>query len=273
MRLLPVLRIRGGQFWIPQVTHSVGMRPGDGPSRAMPHGHLSAADENEKYGRFGPPLQPQSTLTTWKSGLFSPGRHDQTTCAFSRMFETRNDLVFDSFRVAEISTRSPDLALVVLVVRVELARLHDDLAVERMLDPPLDQHRHRLVHLVADHAADERLDQRLAAAPLPCSPSSPVARSCLPLVALAPAAACAFWWISVRTRAIPRRTVFSFELSVSCWVAACMRRPNCSFSSASSSVCSSAGRLARERLLRFRSSSCRFPIPVSRRSGGARTSS
>src|SRR5213083_2816948 len=34
---------------------------------------------------------------------------DQTGCAFSRMFETRQALVFDSLRVAEISTRSPSL--------------------------------------------------------------------------------------------------------------------------------------------------------------------
>src|SRR5690242_9940200 len=37
-----------------------------------------------------------------------------------------------------------------------------------------------------------------------------------------------------------RRTSFSLDEFCSCWVAFCMRRPNCSFSSASSSVCRSA---------------------------------
>src|SRR5207248_7991148 len=41
-------------------------------------------------------------------------------------------------------------------------RLGHDLAVERMLDAPLDQHGDRLVHLVARHTADFGRDQRLA---------------------------------------------------------------------------------------------------------------
>ena len=53
-----------------------------------------------------------------------------------------------------------------------------------------------------------------------------------------------FWWMSVRARAMLRRTCFSFSVFVSCWVARCIRRPNCSFSSAASSVLSSSGDLA-----------------------------
>src|SRR3546814_7689518 len=45
---------------------------------------------------------------------------------------------------------------VVGVVGVELARAADVLAVQRVLDLALDEHRHRLVHLVADHADFDR---------------------------------------------------------------------------------------------------------------------
>src|SRR5215475_10485215 len=44
-----------------------------------------------------------------------------------------------------------DAALVLLVVRLELARSPHDLAVERVLDPILDGHDDGLVHLVAHH--------------------------------------------------------------------------------------------------------------------------
>src|SRR4051795_601507 len=44
-----------------------------------------------------------------------------------------------------------DAALVLLVVRLELARAPHDLAVERVLDPVLDKDNHGLVHLVAHH--------------------------------------------------------------------------------------------------------------------------
>src|SRR6266496_1931942 len=46
-----------------------------------------------------------------------------------------------------------DAARVLLVVRLQLAGVPQDLAVERMLDPVLDGHHHRLVHLVADDQA------------------------------------------------------------------------------------------------------------------------
>src|SRR5688572_16351903 len=83
------------------------------------------------------------------------------------------------------------LDLVRLVVRVVLRRARDDLAVDRMLDAALDEHRDRLVHLVADHATDERRDQRLA-----CR------RRLRILLYLVDHASPAFWCISVRTRAI-----------------------------------------------------------------------
>src|SRR5437763_4470233 len=43
---------------------------------------------------------------------------------------------------------------------------------------------------------------------------------------------------------MPRRTCFSFDVFWSCCVATCIRKPNCSFSSASSSVLSAAGDLS-----------------------------
>src|SRR5207344_3475030 len=46
-----------------------------------------------------------------------------------------------------------DSALVLLVVRLELARPPQDLAVERVFDPILDDHDNGLVHLVAHHKA------------------------------------------------------------------------------------------------------------------------
>src|SRR5205823_10251383 len=51
------------------------------------------------------------------------------------------------------------LVLVLLVVRVVLARARHHFAVQRMLDPALDQDRHRLVHFVADDATDLPLDE------------------------------------------------------------------------------------------------------------------
>src|SRR5699024_4098676 len=44
-----------------------------------------------------------------------------------------------------------------LVVRLDLARAPDDLAVERVLDPVLDLDHDGLLHLVADHVAAARL--------------------------------------------------------------------------------------------------------------------
>src|SRR3546814_18749340 len=48
------------------------------------------------------------------------------------------------------------VAAVVGVVGVALARAADVLAVQRVLDLALDEHRHRLVHLVADYSAFDR---------------------------------------------------------------------------------------------------------------------
>src|SRR5512132_34491 len=166
------------------------------------------------------------------------------------------------------------LAFVALVVRVILVRLDDDLAVDRMLRAPLDEHGHRLVHLVADDASGDRLDQRLARRNgvlryvlVRCLRVHPIA-PCLSLPGTTFAAA-AFCASSVLTRAMPRRTSFSFDVLVSCCVARCMRRPNCSFNSASSSVCSSAALLPASAVF----VSVRFiAFSVNRRRGGARTS-
>src|SRR5205085_11809683 len=51
------------------------------------------------------------------------------------------------------------LVLVVLVVRVVLLRARDDLAIERVLHPSLDEHGDRLVHLVADYPTNLGLDE------------------------------------------------------------------------------------------------------------------
>ena len=45
--------------------------------------------------------------------------------------------------------------MLAFVVGVVLARLGDDLAVQRVLDTALDQHGHGLGALVADHLADQ----------------------------------------------------------------------------------------------------------------------
>src|SRR5271165_2690359 len=133
------------------------------------------------------------------------------------------------------------LVFVVLVVRVVLPRAGHDLAVERVLDPVLDQNRHGLVHLVADDAPDLGLDEAaLAGSRGRCH------RRLEWFVHACPA----FWLSSVFTRAMSRRTRTTLALFVSCCVAFCMRRPNCSLSNACSSVRSSSGDLSRRSLLR-----------------------
>src|SRR5712691_211235 len=94
-----------------------------------------------------------------------------------------------------------------------------------MGDAALDQYRHGLVHLVADDSTGQR----------------PVG---FPLAHFT--SAFSFW--RVRTRAMSRRTLFSWLLLVSCCVAFCMRRPNCARSSSSSSLESCARSLARSSL-------------------------
>src|SRR5690606_14685030 len=97
-----------------------------------------------------------------------------------------------------------DLVLVLFVVSVIFVRTHDDLAVKRVLDTTLDQHGHRFVHLVADHTTGQRTLQL------------GFAHFYFP----------AFSRSTVRTRAMSRRTLPSWLVLESCWVASCMRRLN-----------------------------------------------
>src|SRR2546426_720669 len=94
-------------------------------------------------------------------------------------------------------------ALVFFVVGVVLLRASHDLSVHRMGDAALDQYSHGLVHLVADDASG----QRTGGLGLAHFTST-------------------FSFRMVRTRAMSRRTLFSWLLLVSCCVAFCMRRPN-----------------------------------------------
>jgi hypothetical protein len=89
-----------------------------------------------------------------------------------------------------ISTRSPSFASLPSFVSMVLLGTHDDLAVQRVLDATFDQDRHRLVHLVADDAPDQRtLDLLLVS-----------------LIELA------FSRRSVRTRAMSRRTLLNLAV-------------------------------------------------------------
>src|SRR4051812_847816 len=97
-----------------------------------------------------------------------------------------------------------------------------------MLDLPLDQHGDRLVHLVAGHPAGQ----------FPGSRSR----------GLLAHAFFAFSPISVRTRAISRRTFLISLVLFNCWVANCMRMENCAFSSSLSSLPRSASDLVRSSL-------------------------
>ncbi len=108
----------------------------------------------------------------------------QTIRAFSISRLTRYALVLASLRQATISTRSPVLYSLFSSCAWYLRDLRDELAVERVLDAALDQHRDRLVHLVADDAPGQRLDDRLPRRRglRPARPSVSV-RSCLPLSA------------------------------------------------------------------------------------------
>src|SRR5690606_11497048 len=99
-------------------------------------------------------------------------------------------------------------------------------AKQRVLDATLDQHDHGLVHLVAHDLADQ-LALALGRG-LTLFGSS--AHCCSP----------AFWCSTVRTRAMSRRTLPSWLVLDSCWVATCMRRLNWALSRLSSSFLSSA---------------------------------
>ena len=140
--------------------HARGGRPrrpvldpvsGRSPARRPELDSALRADGNPTlWQRFG---RPGKSAGPGRSDLRPPSRST---------FATRHALVLLTLRVATISTRSPTLHLVRLVVRVVLRRARDDLAVDRMLDAALDEHGDRLVHLVADDAAGQRRDQRLA---------------------------------------------------------------------------------------------------------------
>src|SRR6478735_10115855 len=105
------------------------------------------------------------------------------------------------------------LAGVLGVMRVQLGRAADVLAVQRVLDLALDEHGDGLVHLVADDAAFDRV-QLLGVL---------VHRRVPYFLATSPS--------SMFTRAISRRTRrASWVLAGGSWpVAFCMRSANCSF--------------------------------------------
>ena len=223
---------------------------------------------------------PGNTRATRKMGseLFipklCPALH--TILAFSTTRSTRQALVFESLRVRLDLDEIAGLAFVVLVVRVVLVRLDDHLAVDRVLG----RRSTSTVTVLSILSLTTRPVtvctsglRAVAACVVPLRSMS--ARSYLypcasrsvcnsPLGGLrlmhellvdlragtAPDSR-VFCPSSVRTRAMPRRTSFSFDVLVSCCVATCMRRPNCSFSSASSSVCSSAAFLPASALFVF----------------------
>src|SRR3990172_1169178 len=138
------------------------------------------------------------------------------------------------------------LALVRLVVRVVLLGARHDLAVERVGDPALHAHRHGLVHLVAHH------------------PSGELAAALGPGVLGLGHLALAFSASTVRTRAMSRRTFFSWLVFESCWVAFCIRRLNCALSSACSSVLSAPVSWARSSFAFMPHPNCRWTNVVLR---------
>src|SRR5262245_31127692 len=116
-------------------------------------------------------------------------------------------------------------AVVVLVVRHDLARAAHVLAVDRVRDAALDRHRNGLLHLAAHDLARKRaLQLRLFGHRRPHFVSR---RACSPS--------------TVFTRAMFRRTLRIWSGFVSCPTACCTRRLNCSRRSFSSSSLSSAG--------------------------------
>src|SRR5258706_4257452 len=117
-------------------------------------------------------------------------------------------------------------------MRVVLARAGDDLAHFRVLDPALDPDHHGLLHLVAHHAAHQLALVGRMGCLLGC---------CGVHLAV-------FSFMTVRTRAMSRRTLRIWLMLVSCWVACCMRRPNCAFRSSFSSLVRSSPFLARRSL-------------------------
>src|SRR5689334_13657111 len=120
------------------------------------------------------------------------------------------------------------VVLALLVVRVVLARLRDDLAVELVLGATLDQDRDGLGALVAHHAADEGAGVLF----------SGLSGSHL-------AAPFFFSARMVLARAMSRRVLPRVEVLLSCWVPFCMRRPKWAFSRSETSFSSAAVSLAR----------------------------
>src|SRR6185503_14660839 len=115
-------------------------------------------------------------------------------------------------------------------MRVVLLRARDGLAHERVAHAPLDAHHQRLLHLVAGDPAEQLA---LVLGGLFRRSGSHLA---------------AFSFMIVRTRAMSRFTFFSWLVLASCWVASCMRRPNCARSSDSSSLFRSSAFLPRSSL-------------------------
>src|SRR4026209_299726 len=107
------------------------------------------------------------------------------------------------------------MEFVVLCVHMIFLRPADELAVKRVLDLALHQHRNRLVHHVADHASGQSACVGLLGLVHECLPFSP---------------------IRVRTRAMSRRTFLISLVLFSCWVASCMRNENCALRSSLSSL-------------------------------------
>src|SRR5690606_19543696 len=115
------------------------------------------------------------------------------------------------------------------VVGVQLGRTADVLAVQRVLDVALDQDGDRLVHLVADHPALDRVLLLFA-----------VVHGRMPYF---------FADSSVFTRAISRRTRRASWVLVSWPVAFCMRRAKRSLCSSRRWLCSSSADLPRNSLI------------------------
>src|SRR6476469_7710614 len=110
-----------------------------------------------------------------------------------------------------------DVAGVAGVVGVQLGRAADVLAVQRMLDLALDEHRHRLVHLVADNAAFDRVQL------LFFRRAGYFAHIGHPYFFLPGRLAACGWPSRVLTRAISRRTRRASWVLASWHVAFCMR--------------------------------------------------
>src|SRR5690606_31021730 len=133
--------------------------------------------------------------------------------------------------------------LVVLIVRQQLRRAADVLAVTRVLDQALDLHRDRLLHLAAHDAAGKGPELRRLRLAL-------LDRTLLFSAHLRfpPAAASSASRTTVFNRAMFRRTLRNWSGFTAWPVARCMRSANCSLRSFNSSSASSSGFLARSSL-------------------------